>query len=169
MVGSIVHPPIGSIYHLYTTYSPCLLGGPICYRSHLLGEPETSLDQVSKNRGTTKSSILIRFSIINHPFRGTVPLFLETTIYNSNIYHQWESDESLRLQVKVWALRTYKTWNPRPVVAETNVEARCDTRKRDMGVEPKIGGKPPKWMVKIMENLIKMDDLGVPLFLETPI
>ena len=36
-------------------------------------------------------------------------------------------------------------------------------------VFPKIGGKPPKWMVKIMENPIKMDDLGVPLFLETPI
>ena len=27
----------------------------------------------------------------------------------------------------------------------------------------------PKWMVKIMENPIKLDDLGVPLFLETPI
>ena len=27
----------------------------------------------------------------------------------------------------------------------------------------------PKWMVKIRENPIKMDDLGVPLFLETPI
>jgi len=27
----------------------------------------------------------------------------------------------------------------------------------------------PKWMVKIMENPIKMDDLGVSLFLETPI
>ena len=27
----------------------------------------------------------------------------------------------------------------------------------------------PKWMVKITENPIKMDDLGVPLFLETPI
>ena len=26
----------------------------------------------------------------------------------------------------------------------------------------------PKWMVKIMENPIKMEDLGVPLFLETP-
>ena len=41
-----------------------------------------------------------------------------------------------------------------------------------MGVEPKIGGKvlkPPKWMVYFMENPIKMDDLGVPLFLETPI
>ena len=27
----------------------------------------------------------------------------------------------------------------------------------------------PKWMVNIMENPIKMDDLGAPLFLETPI
>ena len=27
----------------------------------------------------------------------------------------------------------------------------------------------PKWMVKIMENPIQMDDLRVPLFLETPI
>ena len=27
----------------------------------------------------------------------------------------------------------------------------------------------PKWMVKIMENSIKMDDLGIPLFLETPL
>ena len=27
----------------------------------------------------------------------------------------------------------------------------------------------PKWMVFVMENPIKMDDLGVPLFLETPI
>ena len=26
----------------------------------------------------------------------------------------------------------------------------------------------PKWMVKIMENPIKIDDLGVSLFLETP-
>ena len=34
---------------------------------------------------------------------------------------------------------------------------------------PKIGGIPPKWMVYFMENPIFMDDLGVPLFLETPI
>ena len=33
----------------------------------------------------------------------------------------------------------------------------------------KLGVFPPKWMVKIMENPIKMDDLGVPLFSETPI
>ena len=37
------------------------------------------------------------------------------------------------------------------------------------GVFPKKGGKKPKWMVKIMENPMKMDDLGIPLFLETPI
>ena len=35
-----------------------------------------------------------------------------------------------------------------------------------MGVSKNSG--TPKWMVKIMENPIKMDDLGVPLFLETP-
>ncbi len=35
-----------------------------------------------------------------------------------------------------------------------------------MGVSKNKG--TPKWMVKIMENPIKMDDLGVPLFLETP-
>ncbi len=38
---------------------------------------------------------------------------------------------------------------------------------RDMGVSKNSG--TPKWMVKIMESPIKMDDLGVPLFLETPI
>ena len=41
---------------------------------------------------------------------------------------------------------------------------------RNMDVEPKIGGfYPPKWMAYFMKNPIKMDDLGVPLFLETPI
>ncbi len=30
----------------------------------------------------------------------------------------------------------------------------------DIWVFPKIGGKPPKWMVYFMENPIKMDDLG---------
>ena len=41
---------------------------------------------VSKNRGTPKSSILIGFSTINHPFWGT--LFLETLIYANTLYHE---------------------------------------------------------------------------------
>ena len=36
-----------------------------------------------------------------------------------------------------------------------------------MGVSKNMG--TPKWMVKIMENPTKMDDLGVPLFSETSI
>ena len=34
---------------------------------------------------------------------------------------------------------------------------------------PKIGGTPPKWMVYSGKPYFLMDDLGVPLFLETPI
>ena len=37
----------------------------------------------SENRGTPKSSILIRFSIINHPFWGT-PIFGNTHIFTWN-------------------------------------------------------------------------------------
>ena len=48
----------------------------------------------------------------------------------------------------------------------------CFQKYPKIGVQyPKMDGKNngTKWMVKIMENLSKMDDLGVPLFLETPI
>ena len=38
----------------------------------------------------------------------------------------------------------------------------------DIWVFPKVGVKPPKWMVKIMENPTKMDDLGVSLFSKHP-
>ena len=46
---------------------------------------------------------------------------------------------------------------------------------QNMGVNPKIGGTPPKWMVKIMENrnpMNKWDDLGgkkTPIFGSIPI
>ena len=39
---------------------------------------------VSKNRGTPKSSILIGFSIINHPFWG-IPIFGNTRISDIQI------------------------------------------------------------------------------------
>ena len=41
---------------------------------------------VSKNNGTPKSSTLIGFSIINHPFWGFSPYFLETPIYIYILY-----------------------------------------------------------------------------------
>ena len=49
-------------------------------------------------------------------------------------------------------------------VAGQTPNARLD--KEDMGVSKNSG--TPKWMV-YKENPIKMDDLGGPLFLETPI
>ena len=54
-------------------------------------------------------------------------------------------------------------WNPRIPASE-----KLELGEIDMGVA-KNRGKPPKWMVKIMESPIKIHDLGVPLFLETPI
>ena len=56
---------------------------------------------------------------------------------------------------------------PSNLKEETITDRNID-HNRYMDVSKHRGG-PPKWMVKIMENPIKMDDLGVPLFLETPI
>ena len=65
-----------------------------------------------------------------------------------------------RIQVCPLSTRSHSVGLGWPVVPPR----RCS----HLGVEPKIGGfYPPKWMVKIMENPIKMDDLGgPPLFLE---
>ncbi len=46
---------------------------------------------VSKNKGTTKSSILIGFSLINHPFWGTI-IFGNTRIY---INYPWKTTTKL--------------------------------------------------------------------------
>ena len=45
---------------------------------------------VSKNRGTPKSSILIGFSIINHPFWGT-PILGNTHIFPEFVFC-WRSE-----------------------------------------------------------------------------
>ena len=54
---------------------------------------------VSENRDTPKSSILIRFSIINHPFWGT-PIFGNIHIYiylclHSHPIHHWFSQSEV--------------------------------------------------------------------------
>ena len=60
---------------------------------------------VSENSGTPKSSILIGFSIINHPLWGT-PLFLETSIYSVHyiyldILKNFQFGSSMRLPSSV--------------------------------------------------------------------
>ena len=55
---------------------------------------------VSKNRGTTKSSILIGISLINHPFWGssifgnTHILFMEVGIYSGCVDSGWDPDSA---------------------------------------------------------------------------
>ena len=50
--------PIGSIYHLYTTY--ILPSGGLYATYHLLGEPETTLEKISNKM--TKNLVLTRFA-----------------------------------------------------------------------------------------------------------
>ena len=67
--------------------------------------------------------------------------------------------------------RHHTHWQPEDPIVQPAAPQLQPERDQEiyMGVEPKIGGKPPKWMVKIMENLIKMDDLGVfPYFWKHP-
>ena len=71
-----------------------LLGSSNHHESSIL--PETGKYMgVSKNDGTPKSSILIEFSIINHPFWGTPILGNTHMIIYVNIH-----SSSIQLQVK---------------------------------------------------------------------
>ena len=68
---------------------------------------------------------------------------------------------------KVW-FNSSKVWFDKPgKELLTNGCHTNDLRDEYTWVLNQKRGGPPKWMVKIMENPIKMDDLGVPVFLET--
>ena len=56
---------------------------------------------VSKNRGTPKSSILIGFPQINHPFWGT-PIFGNTHIPNNTKPVPWILSLSLYIYIYIW-------------------------------------------------------------------
>ena len=55
---------------------------------------------------------------------------------------------------------TIDPWAPLFSEVWKNIDSHMFFFEKGMGVEPKIGVKPPKWMVKIMENPINMDYLG---------
>ena len=102
---------------------------------------------VSKNWGTPKSSILIRFSIINHLFWGTVPIFWkhpDGTQTLDLLHGTWKNIAVSQLQLDVF-LSVWGCMFDWPHWQEVGVSKNRGT---------------PKWMVKIMENPIKMDDLG---------
>ncbi len=74
-----------------------------------------------------------------------------------------ESVELMELQVELWS---------KGLVFHPGIKHLSHFKYFLLGtwVFPKIGGFTPKWMVKIRENPIKMDDLvGYHYFLETPI
>ena len=54
---------------------------------------------VSKNNGTPKSSILIGFSLINHPFWGTT-IFGNIHMFESNAFERWKRNTQKPLQGK---------------------------------------------------------------------
>ena len=56
-----------------------------------------------------------------------------------------------------------ETWRKIPISLGGESSWSCD-----LNLDVSKNNGTPKWMIKNMENPIKMDDLGVPLFLETP-
>ena len=105
---------------------------------------------VSKNRGTPKSSILIGFSIINHPFWG-MPIFgnihFETMMTPSNI--NWKTN-LLSLKKRFGTLRTSGKAMDGFVVATINLGSINTNYMIDLiytSIAPPVFGiskKPPK-------------------------
>ncbi len=106
--------PLGHCRHP-TALIICFLGNVI--QIHRVG--------ASKNRGTPKSSILIGFSIINHPFWGTpifgnthvteIPLFFRNCFFppKSSVWGQyWFSSGQKYIFVHLgnWKVHTYWFW-----------------------------------------------------------
>ena len=97
------------------------------------------------------------FHYFHHPFWGFYP-----TIFG-NIHIGIPDPKNVkksRLWLESWEGGLHPTY---PESRSTH-ESSCFTGSewRYMGVSKNRGGVPPKWMVKIMENPIKIDDLGVP-------
>ena len=67
----------------------------------------------------------------------------------------------------VWTLNTFHRPDKGDLYFSKALDEACQTPVNLVKLDVSKNRDPPKWMVKIMENPIKMDDLGggVPLFL----
>ena len=122
----------------------------------------------TKNRGGKHPQIIhfnrVWFSIIFTIHFGGPPLYLETAMsvqgYFLHCYPSSSEQWPLRPGYECSIVFQASNMQIHPFFYQPHIHL--------IWVFPKIGGKPPKWMVNIMENLIKIHDLGAPLFLETP-
>ena len=124
------------IDHLWQFPSPTdtriPLGSLLCRLRLLLSTSSTWRRCVSENRGTPKSSILIRFFIINHPFWG-MPIFgnimknpcVGYMLYIDNIY----------IYMSLYVRNTYThriiytltgTYNDHQIYSRTFVSCKCE-------------------------------------------
>ena len=101
--------------HLFTTYSPCLLGGPICYRSHLLREPETTIDLVFFFSGEYMVHLFFMwirgscfFGWLLWVWGGSCPIFLVGVFFQ--VHHPKRS-----LKWSRWWQLNYYLFSPRKV------------------------------------------------------
>ena len=90
---------------------------------------------VSKNNGTSKSTILIGFSIINHPFRGTMgyPYFWKHPCLE-NHFHQ------LQPTLQLHQLQVVKWHQPMAIPCAKKPHTRCSSNH--------FSPKHPPWLIK---------------------
>jgi hypothetical protein len=82
-------PPVNQHRRGKSTILQRSMGCP--FRSVCLPQGISEYMEVSLNRGTPKSSILVGLSIINHPFWGT-PIPGNPGIASNKLYQHWDPD-----------------------------------------------------------------------------